>query len=190
MTGPGRLVAFAGVVGALATLLAWLFAGLGDVHIVARVVGSAAATVAAVALVERIPGARRGAHGPQASGASDDEDAFERVWRAAAQPARAPDPPERETLRRLVRIAMSTAGDAHERLRPALRELADARLEAVHGTHLDQDPRAAERLGPLVWAWVRPDRPQPRDRFEPGPSPAELDGVLDALERLGSVEGA
>jgi hypothetical protein len=120
---------------------------------------------------------------PKASDAPDELDA------AVARAGRAHgdgDPPERVRLRSVVRSATSLAGYAHHRLRPLLRELADARLEAVFGTHLDSDDRAEERLGPAVWSWVRPDRPPPRDPFAIGPDLDELAAIVADLEVVAS----
>jgi uncharacterized membrane protein YccC len=70
-------------------------------------------------------------------------------------------------------------------LRPLLREIAAHRLLRRHGVDLDRRPDAAEKLvGAEAWAWLRPDREEPRDRWAPGPPLAELRGVVDALERI------
>lgn len=173
----GRLPGLALLAAVLAT---WLLAGTGDWPYAPRLVAAAAAASAGVLLVRRIRG------GPAAAGgARGGPDEFEVVWWRAAEAAALPDPPERDRLRRLVRLALSDADHAHRRLRPLLRDVADARAEAAYGVHLDRDPDAAGRLGPVAWSWLRPDRPEPADRHGRGPDLDELDAVVTAVERLG-----
>jgi hypothetical protein len=81
-------------------------------------------------------------------------------------------------------IAIASAGDAHFRLRPILREIADAALHN-RGIDLDRDPDAARRaLGDEGYELVRADRPRPADSFAPGIDPEALDRVLSRLEEL------
>jgi hypothetical protein len=87
-------------------------------------------------------------------------------------------------LDRIVEWSRSSAPEAHTRLRPVLVEIAEVRL-ARHGVRLERDVTEARRLlGPTAWELVRPDRPAPRDRDEPGMAPADLEEVLHALEAL------
>jgi hypothetical protein len=87
-------------------------------------------------------------------------------------------------LERIIEWSGSNGLDAHTRLRPALVEIAEARL-ARRGLRLDRDVADAQRLlGPAAWELVRPDRPPPRDRDAPGIAPRELEEILDALEGL------
>lgn len=168
-----RRLAVAVVVAAAALALA----GLDDRDLALRLGGTAVGAAVAMVAIQRMP-----------RDADDGEDPFEAVWRRARSSHSAPPPPERERLRSMVRLSLGTAGDAHSRLRPLLTELADARLDTTYGTHIDSDPRAAERLGPQAWELVRPDRPQPADPLSPGPSQADLEAALGALERLGGAE--
>jgi hypothetical protein len=98
-------------------------------------------------------------------------------------------PPERprelERLEREVYLSLGSSFYLHHRLRPVLREIAAHRLLRLHGIELDGRPDAARRLlGDEAWEWLQPDRPEPRDRWAPGPPLAELRGVVDALERI------
>ena len=100
--------------------------------------------------------------------------------------ARRPDPRPGELLKleREVGLSTQTAFDAHFRLRPTLRRIADARLRA-RGVDLDASGGTAEALlGPEAWALTRPDRVRPRRHDDPGPSLAEIDAAVAALERL------
>jgi hypothetical protein len=94
-------------------------------------------------------------------------------------------PRELERLEREVYQALSSSFYLHHRVRPLLREIASHRLLRKHGIDLDRRPEAAEKVvGPEAWAWLRPDRPEPRDRWAPGPPLAELRAIVDALERI------
>ena len=94
-------------------------------------------------------------------------------------------PRELERLEREVYLSLGSSFYLHHRLRPVLREIAAHRLLRRHGVELDGRPDAARRLlGDEAWEWLRQDRPEPRDRWAPGPPLAELRGVVDALERI------
>jgi len=67
-----------------------------------------------------------------------------------------------------------------ERVRVRLREIAERRL-AARGVRFDSDG-ARKLLGNDEWRLLA--RPLQRDKFAPGPSPAELDRLLAALERV------
>jgi hypothetical protein len=99
--------------------------------------------------------------------------------RALAERAR-PDGrlPELERTEREVTLATATAYDLHFRLLPHLREIAQCRLERGGKTS------APETLGPW-WELLRPDRPEPADRFAPGIKQAELRALVADLERMG-----
>ena len=87
-------------------------------------------------------------------------------------------------LEQIVVTGRSNAGEVHARLRPVVREIASARL-ARHGVQLERDgERARTLLGDATWELVRPDRPKPTDRHEPGVSLTELEEIVDRLERL------
>jgi hypothetical protein len=94
-----------------------------------------------------------------------------------------PGPPEAsiadlERMERQVTLATASAYDLHMRLLPHLREIAQCRLERAG--------RAAspETLG-RWWELLRPDRPEPADRFAPGISPSELRALVSDLEKMG-----
>jgi hypothetical protein len=94
-------------------------------------------------------------------------------------------PAELERLEREVHLSLAGSFYLHHRLRPVLREIASHRLLLRHGLDLDLRPDAAQALlGDTAWSWLRPDRPEPRDRWAPGPPLAELTAVIDALERI------
>jgi hypothetical protein len=94
-------------------------------------------------------------------------------------------PRELERLEREVYLSLGSSFYLHHRLRPVLREIAAHRLFRKHGIDLDRRPDAAERLlGEEGWGLLRADRPEPRDRWAPGPPIAELRGIVDALERI------
>ena len=81
-------------------------------------------------------------------------------------------------LEREVTLAIGNAYDLHTRLLPHLREIAAARLE-----------RRGQRPGPDTlgrwWELLRPDRPEPSERFAPGIPEHELRALVADLERIG-----
>ncbi len=94
--------------------------------------------------------------------------------------------PELERLERELEMAMESAYDSYYRLRPTLRDIAEARL-AYSAVELDQPGgRAEELLGPDAWSIVRPGLERPSDHHAPGPRLAEIERAIDALERLGA----
>jgi hypothetical protein len=100
-------------------------------------------------------------------------------------PATTPQPVELLRMERDIELGIAGAGNAHHRLLPILREAATARLASRHGVELERRPDAArELLGESVWELLRPDRPDPTDRFEPG---VPRDQVAAAIERLESL---
>ena len=107
-----------------------------------------------------------------------------RLDRPPARPRADPRPRELLKLEREVELSTQTAFDAHYRLRPTLRRIADARLRA-RGIDLDGPGGAAEALlGPEAWELTRPDRVRPSRHDDPGASLAEIDAAVAALERL------
>jgi hypothetical protein len=104
-----------------------------------------------------------------------------------AQRRQEPDPRRPEDVTRLERLTYLGVANAfylHLRLRPVLREIAEARLRR-RGLELDRGGRAVEQLlGPAAWELLRPDRPAPRDRDAAGMSVRELRAVVETLERL------
>jgi len=98
-------------------------------------------------------------------------------------------PPERprelERLEREVYLSLGSSFYLHHRMRPVLREIATHRLLTRHGVGLDTKPDAAAALlGEPAWGWLRADREEPRDRWATGPPLAELEAVVDAVERI------
>lgn len=97
----------------------------------------------------------------------------------ALRPRPCADPalPQLEQLEREVTLGIGSAYDLHVRLLPQLREIARARLE-----------RSGREPGPETlgrwWELLRPDRPEPADRFAPGISRAELRALVADLEAL------
>ena len=85
--------------------------------------------------------------------------------------------PQLAKVEREVTLAIGNAYDLHSRLLPHLREIATARLE-----------RRGQRPGPDTlgrwWELLRPDRPEPSERFAPGIREAEL---RDARRRPGAA---
>jgi hypothetical protein len=111
----------------------------------------------------------------------------EEVMRLDRRPSLHPPvfrPRELVKLEREVELSTQTAFDAHYRLRPTLRRIAEARLRD-RGVDLDAVDGTAEALvGPAAWELIRPDRLRPRDHDAPGPTLAEIDAAVAALERL------
>jgi hypothetical protein len=101
---------------------------------------------------------------------------------AARRPRRRPPTvlPELDRLGRELSLGTQSAFDFHVRLRPVLREIADARL-CARGRRIED---AEELLGPEAWDLIRPDRPAPEDRHAPGADPAAVRRFVDALERI------
>jgi hypothetical protein len=94
-------------------------------------------------------------------------------------------PAELERLEREVYLSLGTGFYLHHRLRPLLREVAAHRLLVRHGVDMDRRPDAAAViLGDTTWSWLRPDKPEPRDRWAPGPPLSELREVVDVIERI------
>jgi hypothetical protein len=98
---------------------------------------------------------------------------------ALAEAARRERPlPEVEKIEREVTLAVASAFDLHYRLLPHLRQIASARLE-----RMGREP-SSETLG-RWWELLRPDRPEPQDRFAAGISQTELRELVADLERMG-----
>jgi hypothetical protein len=101
-----------------------------------------------------------------------------------------PDPPEPariaelDRLDREVALAASRDFDLHFRLRPVLREIAQARLER-RGVLLDsENPRVRELLGDELWALTAADREPSAYRQAPGLALEDLERTVERLERL------
>lgn len=86
---------------------------------------------------------------------------------------------------REVSMAGASAFDVHFRLRPVLVDLAGDLLASRRGIDLQREPeRARAALGASAWEIVRPDRPEPEERNDPGIGLPELDRVITALEHV------
>lgn len=87
-------------------------------------------------------------------------------------------------IERELEMATESAFDTHYRLRPLLRELAEARL-ARRGVELDgSGGRAPELLGPDAWELVRPDLDRPARHHAAGVQLATIERAVTALEQL------
>ena len=93
------------------------------------------------------------------------------------RPERAGAVPQLAKVEREVMLAIGNAYDLHTRLLPHLREIAAARLE-----------RRGLRPGPDTlgrwWELLRPDRPEPHERFAPGIAERDLRELVSDLERI------
>jgi hypothetical protein len=87
------------------------------------------------------------------------------------------DVPQLARVEREVTLALGSAYDLHARLLPHLREIAAARLER---TGRSPGPDTLGRW----WELLRPDRPEPQERFAPGIREADLRALVADLERL------
>jgi hypothetical protein len=98
--------------------------------------------------------------------------------------ARKQIPPSRPNalvrIERELTLACSNAGNVHDRLRPMLREIAQARL----GVDLQRRADVARaRLGGETWELIRPDATPPHDRSAQGLSLRVIRRVIETLER-------
>lgn len=95
-------------------------------------------------------------------------------------------PRDLEALEQLMGAATNRAMELHYLLRPRLREIAADRLRAHHGLLLGEEGDEATRhlLGDEAWRLLRPDRPEPADRFGPGIPLSELERIVAVLEQL------
>ena len=96
-------------------------------------------------------------------------------------PVSRPRPEELVRLERQVTLAAENAADFHFRLRPSLVAAADGAVWRAHGVPIE---RAERLVSPALWSVVRPDLEPPADRRAPGPTTAELAGLLDEIERI------
>lgn len=131
------------------------------IHIYVLVVGGLAMLATVATFGEMLPRRRRSGF---------DQALAETTWRD-------PAPAQVERIEREVTLGVSNAYDLHRRLLPQLREIAQCRLE-----------RAGRTPGPDTlgewWELLRPDRPEPEDRFAPGISQSELRALVADLERM------
>jgi hypothetical protein len=95
-------------------------------------------------------------------------------------------PSDLRACERMLRLSSSSAGEAHHRLAPMLREIAAQRLAAGRRIDMVRDMDAARAaVSASTWELIRPDRPAPVDRHGTGPSLAELESAIAELEQLG-----
>jgi hypothetical protein len=108
---------------------------------------------------------------------------FEAALRPRKRPAA--DPLELLRMQRELELGIAGAGYAHNRLLPLLRGVAASRLTSRHGIELERRPDAArEVLGDEAWKWLRPDRPEPPDRFDSGVPREQLEHLIATVESL------
>jgi hypothetical protein len=101
------------------------------------------------------------------------------------KPAGTPVPVELLRMERELELGIAGAGNAHHRLLPLLRSAAAARLATRHGIELDRRPEAARALlGEDAWDLLRPDRPEPADRFDPGVPRDRATALIERVESL------
>ena len=93
--------------------------------------------------------------------------------------------PELARVEREVALGTTTAFDAHYRLRPLLRDVAEHRLATRRGLALEDGGAAVrEALGEEAWELVRPDRERPDHHLAAGAKLADVRAAVEALERL------
>lgn len=92
-------------------------------------------------------------------------------------------PPQLAKVERGVTLGVAHAFELHARLRPQLREVAEARLAARRGIELDS-PAGRAALGEEAWELLRSERVAPDDRFAPGIPADRLRRLLETLENL------
>jgi hypothetical protein len=126
----------------------------------------AAGCAAAAAVLQRMPGSPTAARRRGRPAASDGTPAVLR------------------SDRRMLQLALASAGETHHRLVPAVRELAAGATERRRGPVARPQGELQSRVSPVTWELIRPDRRPPDDARERGISVDELETVLDDLERL------
>ena len=88
-------------------------------------------------------------------------------------------------IEHLAALGVAGSFDLHHRLRPRLRTIAQGLLSTRRRISLDAQPDAARAaLGGEAYDFVRPDRPPPDDRLGRGVPVAELERVVESLERV------
>jgi len=95
------------------------------------------------------------------------------------------EPVELLRMERELELGIASAGSAHHRLLPLLRAAAAARLASRHGVELERRPDAARALlGEEAWELLRPDRPEPQDRFGRGVPRERVAALIEKVESL------
>jgi hypothetical protein len=101
------------------------------------------------------------------------------------QTAKATAPAELLRVERELELGIANAGSAHHRLLPRLRTAAASRLASRHGVELERRPEAARALlGDEAWEFLRPDRPEPFDRFARGVPRETVAALIERVESL------
>jgi hypothetical protein len=135
-----------------------------------------AVLVATIALIVLV----RQSHG---SGAPQHSRRFEAALRG--RKAETPQPVELLRVERDLELGIAGAAHAHHRLLPLLRAAAAARLASHRGIELDRRPELARAaLGEEAWELLRPDRPEPEDRFAPGVPRESVTALIERVESL------
>lgn len=94
-------------------------------------------------------------------------------------------PADLARLEREVYLATANEQHFHQRLRPALRELAAQRLADRRALDLGSgSPEVQEALGTHGWELLRPERERATDIRAAGIPLARLESAVDALERI------
>lgn len=102
----------------------------------------------------------------------------------APNPRTGARPASLERAEREIALAVGTAFDVHYRLRPSLRTVASGLL-LRRGIDLERSPeRARAVVGPDAWELIRPDRPAPADRGDPGLPLDAVERAVADLERI------
>jgi hypothetical protein len=172
LTPSGRALVVLALTAAAAETVMWISGGLG-----AAAVGAAAITVTALAVARYVGGA----------------DALDSGYRKPVRLVQQREP-SLQGWASTVEAAQSSNAAFERLLRPELERLYAVRLAERHGVSMHAEPdRAAALVGPQVWAWIDPRRPEPSgsaprrvlDRralagHAPPPPPA---AVLEALVR-------
>ena len=99
------------------------------------------------------------------------------------EPPRAERPPQLARVERGVALGVAAAFELHARLRPQLREIAEARLAVHRGVELDS-PAGRAAVGEEAWELLQPEREAPEDRFAPGIPAERLRRLVETLENL------
>ena len=106
--------------------------------------------------------------------------------RALVPPAETSErPPALTRIEVDLAFGVESAAQLHSRVVPTLRAIARARLASEHGVDLEQSPEAASALvGEEAWEWLRPDRPEPQDRFGRGVPRPTVTALIEKVESL------
>jgi len=171
-----RAIVRAAIGGAAATGLLALALVVGrapaDRLLQAYVLALGALTLSVLVLAARPPDALRRGASP-----------FELALRT--RPSAQKRPAALERVEREVALALGSDFYLHARLRPLVTRIAADRLLERRGIDLERDPeRASAALEPEIWALVRPDREEPRQRDAGSLDLRQLTAIVDALERV------